>query len=77
MTGIVSKDQDKAVLRNELQAQRISIQSCLHTHRLPSDQHTTNSVECGYLPEMREAMKKWEAFVQSVCIDSAVVSQAA
>ena len=23
-----------------------------------------------YLPEMREAMEKWEAFVQSVCIDS-------
>lgn len=22
-----------------------------------------------YLPEMREAMEKWEAFVQSVCID--------
>jgi hypothetical protein len=23
-----------------------------------------------YLPEMREAMEKWEAFVQRVCIDS-------
>ena len=22
-----------------------------------------------YLPEMRDAMEKWEAFVQSVCID--------
>jgi hypothetical protein len=22
-----------------------------------------------YLPEMREAMEKWEAFVQGVCID--------
>jgi integrase len=30
-----------------------------------------------YLPEMREAMEKWEAFVQTVCIDARVVSQAA
>jgi hypothetical protein len=29
-----------------------------------------------YLPEMREAMEKWEAFVQGVCI-SAVASPAA
>lgn len=23
-----------------------------------------------YLPKMREAMEKWEAFVQSVCVDA-------
>ena len=30
-----------------------------------------------YIPEMREAMDKWEAFLQTVCIDAAVVPQAA
>jgi hypothetical protein len=25
-----------------------------------------------YLPEMREAMESWEAFVQAICIDSHV-----
>jgi integrase len=29
-----------------------------------------------YLPEMREAMEKWEAFVQSVCIDAPTVPTA-
>jgi hypothetical protein len=24
----------------------------------------------GYAPEMREAMEKWEAFVQAICIDA-------
>jgi integrase len=30
-----------------------------------------------YLPEMREAMDRWEAFVQSVCIDTPLALQAA
>jgi integrase len=30
-----------------------------------------------YLPEMREAMEKWEAFVQTVCIDACATLQAA
>jgi hypothetical protein len=24
----------------------------------------------GYLPEMREAMEKWEPYVQAICIDA-------
>jgi integrase len=30
-----------------------------------------------YLPEMRETMEKWEAFVQTVCIDAPALDQAA
>jgi hypothetical protein len=30
-----------------------------------------------YLPEMREAMEKWEALVQAVCIDARIALQAA
>lgn len=30
-----------------------------------------------YLPEMREAMKKWEAFVQAICVDLPLALQAA
>jgi hypothetical protein len=30
-----------------------------------------------YLPEMREAMEKWESFVRAVCIDTPVVLQTA
>jgi hypothetical protein len=30
-----------------------------------------------YLPEMREAMEKWEAFLQNLFIDNAVSLQAA
>jgi hypothetical protein len=30
-----------------------------------------------YLPEMREAMERWEIFVQAVCTDACVALQAA
>jgi len=30
-----------------------------------------------YLPEMREAMEKWEAFVQATCIDTSILSRSA
>ena len=30
-----------------------------------------------YLPEMREAMEKWETFIQTVCIDLPGILQAA
>jgi len=30
-----------------------------------------------YLPEMREAMGRWEAFIQATCVDEPILSQAA